>query len=78
MVTTLVVTCVPTPVWPIVTFLPDQALPSDAMALDTLPVTAAGGGGTADLSRDIAKVLLALARAQARRVNAPQDPRAWP
>src|SRR5437016_6219463 len=36
----LLVTCLPTPAWPIVTFWQDQALPSDAMALEILPVTA--------------------------------------
>jgi hypothetical protein len=30
---------VPTPAWPIVTFVPDQILPSDTMAFETLPVT---------------------------------------
>jgi hypothetical protein len=30
----------PTSTWPIVTFLPDQILASDAMALETLPVMA--------------------------------------
>jgi hypothetical protein len=28
----------PTSAWPIVTFVPNQALPSDAMAFDTLPL----------------------------------------
>ena len=40
MVAKPLVNCMPTPAWPIVTFLPGQALASDAMALDTLPVTA--------------------------------------
>src|SRR5438067_7949851 len=40
MLAKLSVNCLPTPAWPIVTFLPDHVLPSEAMALDTLPVTA--------------------------------------
>jgi hypothetical protein len=40
MVMKLLINCLPTSTWPIVTFLPDQILASDAMACETLPVTA--------------------------------------
>jgi hypothetical protein len=39
MATTRSVTGLPTPAWPIITFLPDQALPRDAMAFETAPGT---------------------------------------